>query len=647
MENKYQKLIQILVKESRPVTSKELAYSLNVSTRTIRNYVKMINCQQNNKIITSSNLGYMIDKQKIEKYLNEFNNSLPGGKEERICYIIKKLLRNREHSIDLYDISDEIAISLETLKGDMVRVKEILIENNIYTNQNNEIISIEGSEKDKRKLLGKLLSGELNKNLLNINTLSSIFPECDLNKMASFLGELFSKHHYLVNDYALLNMILEISIEIERIKKGFIQSERHAFITTFSKNEKKLINAISSEIEKDYNIQYSKSEKVVLANIVLSNITKSDYLKLDIMQLKHTLDSSSFKLVNKLISQMNDWELFDLNNEKFLIKFSLHIQSLLQRIEGENVIRNPLVNQLKQSCPLVFEHAVEIAYTISHFTGKKVSEDEVGFLALHLGSIMGETAYLQDRIKATLFLPNYHDLSFEIIDKIEDDFGDELAVTQIISSVENVVHSQAQEDLLINVGPFLNQVSIQEIQITPLYTKKDRKTIRESLDKIKLHRKRNYLHKQLKSLTSRELFFRIDQQVSKYQVINFMCDSLVQLGVVSETYCEEVFMRERQSSTAFGRVAVPHSINMNAKENALVILISEKGIQWDSNSVVNIVLLFSVKKTERSLFFNVFDSIVTTLVNPTAFQNIIESKRLEDLIEIFLAHVDDFEGKKK
>lgn len=640
MEIKYQNLMQILIKQNKPVTSKKLAYNLDVSTKTIRNYVKEINNIYQDKIILSSGLGYSIDRPLFEKNANSFLKiNLPTTQKERVNYIVKSLLQSKNNSIDLYEIGEEIAFSIESLKSDLVLVKEVFIDNDIYVTQKNEIIKIEGPEPNKRKLLGKLLSGEFSENILNLDVLESVFPDFDLRELVEYLNKLFFKYHYFVNDYALLNLILEICIEVDRVKRDFLQSDRHIYIESFSVEDMDMIKELACKLSESYQISYSENERKVLANMVLSYITKLDYTKLDSKKLKQSLDMQTNKLINILMNQMSNWELFDVTDESFLVKFSLHIKNLLDRIHGGGNLRNPISEYLKQNCPIIFEHAIEIANTISVFTHKEISEDEIGFLALHIGSIMGENTYLQDRIKTILLLPNYYDFSYELMKKIENEFGSELAINQVVSSVDNIDDSKS--DLMINAGPFLYKTATKEIQITPFYTKNDSENLKQVIEQIKLSKKKSYLHKHLVDLTSEELFFKINSPMSKEEVIKFMCDCLIRTKAVGEDYYDEVIQRENQSPTAFGRVAVPHSIRMNAKTNKLVILLSDKGIKWDKNVTVHIVLLFAVKKDERSIFFNVFDSIVTTLVNPNAYQDIISSNNLEKLIQLFLGYVDE------
>ncbi len=636
MEAKYREILQILLRSEQGTTANELSYHLNVSSKTIRNYINAIN-ENSGKLIHSSNKGYTVDREQAQKVLNEGISSLPEKQPDRVLFLLKKLLQTEAQKIDLYDVSEELAVSIETIRNDLGVVKEKVVENQLFIVQKKDLIGIEGMEKDKRKLLSKLLSGEFNKNLLNLEILKNIFPTFDLKLLAQTIRDISEAYNYFINDYALLNLVLEISIEIDRMQHNFMQSDRHNYISQFSQKDLALVEKIANEIEQNFAVRYTDSERKVLANIILSSLTKVDYSKLKSDELVHVLDQKTLELIQQLKSQMSKWQLFDVENNSFLVKFSLHIKNLLIRLASGYSLKNPLTNHIKYTCPLIFEHAVELGNTISKFTDQKIGEDEMTFLALHIGSIMGENDYLNNRIKCVLFLPNYYDYSHELIDKIEKEFNQDLVINQIVSSVEEI--DVTRNDFLINVGAFFYNTSLYEVQITPFYTKNDGITIKKAIEKNKVLKRRDYLREHLSQLTEKELFFKEQQGISKETVIQFMSNCLIEKGYVHPNYFSDVNDRESQSSTAFGKVAVPHSLNMDAKKTTMAIMISEKGIQWDEYNKVNLVLLFAIKKEERAIFFNVFDSIVTKLMDPKIMKEVLESDSLEALIEQFLKYL--------
>ncbi|GIN64128.1 transcriptional antiterminator [Robertmurraya siralis] len=633
MENKHKRMIEILLQSEKSVTSKELGYMLGVSQKTIRNYVAAIN-QPGERYIYSSHKGYTVNREKAQQLLHAQTKGLPENQSERVRYIIKRLLQNGSNKLDLNDISDELLVSFETVKNDFSIVKEKVAQNHLFITQKNIYVSIEGSEKDKRKLLSKLLSGEFNENLLNLEVLENIFPSFNLKFLAATIQDLCQEYHYFINDYALLNLILEVAIEIDRMKHNFMQSERHNLLSNFNAQELESINKLAKTIEEKFNIQYKNGEIKELANIVLSYLTKLDYSKISSKNLNQILDKRSLDLIRILKQQMKNWHLFDVEIEGFLVKFSLHIKNLLIRMDNDYILKNPLTNHIKHSCPLIFEHAIEIGNTIGKFMKKRITEDEITFLALHIGSIMGENSYLNSRIKCALFLPSYYDYSHNLIDKIKKEFKHDIVINQVTSNIKEI--DTKSNDLLINIGSNFYNLPLIETQITPFLTRNDSSSIKRAIEKTKLLKKRNYLKEHLYQITESDLFFNETHFIDRNSVLKFMCKKLIDKGYVQKKYLDDVLDRESQSSTAFGKLAVPHSINMDASKTCVSMLISNRGIKWDEHNTVNVVLLFAIKKDERALFFNIFDSIVTKLIEPQNISNVSKSKNIDELIENFL-----------
>ena len=61
MKKKQSELIKYLSENNKPVNSKELAHALNISSRSIKNYVHEINELYGKNIILSSRSGYELN----------------------------------------------------------------------------------------------------------------------------------------------------------------------------------------------------------------------------------------------------------------------------------------------------------------------------------------------------------------------------------------------------------------------------------------------------------------------------------------------------------------------------------------------------------------------------------------------------------
>lgn len=116
MEAKRKELLQILVNAEGRMTSQELACHLNVSSRTVRNYIGVINSEHKN-LVKSSNKGYILDKGRAKKLITESTLSIPVTQDDRVLFILKRLVQTG--SIDIYDISEALMVSPETIKKDL------------------------------------------------------------------------------------------------------------------------------------------------------------------------------------------------------------------------------------------------------------------------------------------------------------------------------------------------------------------------------------------------------------------------------------------------------------------------------------------------------------------------------------------------
>jgi lichenan operon transcriptional antiterminator len=74
---------------------------------------------------------------------------------------------------------------------------------------------------------------------------------------------------------------------------------------------------------------------------------------------------------------------------------------------------------------------------------------------------------------------------------------------------------------------------------------------------------------------------------------------------------------------------------MSAKKTGMAVLINEKPIPWGEN-MVNIVLLFTIEKETRNLFYDIFDNLVTLLLEAPHAAKIIECATFDDFINTII-----------
>jgi lichenan operon transcriptional antiterminator len=73
-------------------------------------------------------------------------------------------------------------------------------------------------------------------------------------------------------------------------------------------------------------------------------------------------------------------------------------------------------------------------------------------------------------------------------------------------------------------------------------------------------------------------------------------------------------------------------MRMNAKKTGMFVLLTDKPISWGKNHV-NIVLLFSVNKDSRNLFYDIFDNLIVLLLEASNKTKIMNCDTYEAFIK--------------
>ena len=126
----HHQLIRSLVSNS-PQTAATLAETLDVSVRSVRTYVREINTSWPG-ILTSTPVGYTIDRNLAADVLKTDDGERFGSSKERSDYIVNHLIVQPDGDpIDLWDLCDEMSVSMSTLKTDLARAKRTLARNDL------------------------------------------------------------------------------------------------------------------------------------------------------------------------------------------------------------------------------------------------------------------------------------------------------------------------------------------------------------------------------------------------------------------------------------------------------------------------------------------------------------------------------------
>ncbi len=633
MKPQSKKLIRFLM-DSSPMTAAVLADKMEVSIRSIKNYVHDIN-EECPSVIISSNEGYHIDRLKASALLENQQDLIPQTSEERCIYIISKLLNhNRYESVNVYDLCDEMYISLSTLKNELNKVKRRLHKYDLELVNKSDMISVDGLEKNKRKMLSTILYDESNINFINLESLQKTFVDIDIEFIKNTILEIFDKYHYFINDYSLINLVLHVTISIDRIRNGNFNNQDIDQLPGVKLHEFELAREVAFRLEEKFQIQYSKAEIYEMTLLIISRATTINYKSINADNLTEFIGADCLNLVNTLIQDINSFYYIDLSEQEFLIRFALHIRNLLVRSRNNYFSKNPLTEGIKTSCPLIYDMSVNLAQTIKEKTGISINDDEIAYIAFHLGSTLEAQKNLTAKITAVLYCPNYYDLNLRITDSINQYFSNDLLITNIITD-ESDLDKVENNDLIITTIPLLRISSTPVIQVSILINDTNRRMLSEKIEELRKTKKRNEFEKYLRELIVPEFFEHRNGIQNEKECIHYMVQKMTYLGYVDPSFEEEILEREQISTTAFGNFAIPHAMKMYAHKTGMNILISDEPILWKDHPV-NLVLMMCFNRNERYIFNEIYDPITMILSEPENVKKILKSQNYEEFITTFI-----------
>ena len=333
------------------------------------------------------------------------------------------------------------------------------------------------------------------------------------------------------------------------------------------------------------------------------------------------IGKNCLNLVTQLFNEISANYGIEINDFSLKVRFGLHISNLITRSQNNYFNKNPLAQSFKSSCPLIYEIAVYTSSIIKKELGISINDDEIAYIAFHIGNAIEVSRTNKNKIKAVLFSPSYYDLNEQLVDKILNIFAKDLAIEDIITS-ESDLNYIDDLDLIISTVP-IHITGIRTLQTLPLFNKTTQKQLQIEIDNLKLTKKKNIFKNQVEQFITEELFENIEFSLDKDSCLERLTNKVIRVGCVGSNYLEQINEREKISTTAFNNFAIPHTMKMTAKTSCLNILISKKGVIWGENKV-QLVIMICFSQNDRSIFNDFFEQLTNILSEPTNIKLLIQ-----------------------
>lgn len=631
-------LLSTLLRQEGWATAATLADQLGVTPRSIRSYVAALNARVDGAdAVESGPAGYRAGAgARGALRARQAGEATP---RDRLHAVIRMLLEAPQ-GIDLFATADDLHVSEATLEADLVRVRGLLDGTELSLDRDRTRIRLRGNETAQRRLLSRLAHDEMDDASFHPETFrralsgGAVAPQAVAPFKSALVRELGEMGYY-VNELAIADVLLHIAIAAERVAAG------HALEApqTGARAEIPRVGDVIARLaEENFGVRLGEGDSGHLASLVLTRIVApgEDATR---EVARSGVEPRVEAAVRAEIARASDEYGVDLNDETFVLRLALHVQNLLRRAEESALTRNPLTRSLKSSYPMIFEVAVSIASGLHDRVGTPIHDDEIAYIAMHVGGRLERSRTAESILTATIVCPGYQELHELLRSSVGRSLGSAIEVTSVVTNVDPDWSSFDTDLVLSTIQPGAGGERFVRIQ--PFLTDADVERVQQAAARVRRGRRLARLRGELERYFLPEAFVFPLPDEGDEGIIRRLGKPLVDAGLIGEDYIANTIVRERMSSTAFtDALAVPHALQMTARRTAISIGLADGSASWGDGRV-QVVALAAFSESDRAAFQTVFEQLVEVFSERESVQRIVRrGTTFEGFLDELVAVID-------
>ncbi|KUQ35693.1 transcription antiterminator BglG [Klebsiella aerogenes] len=598
-------LFTLLRNETLP--QDELAQRLSVSTRTVRADISALNAllaQYGAQFTLNRGSGYQlkIDDRSRFQALEETapkTQHVPRTAQERIHFLLVRFLTSA-FSIKLEDLADEWFVSRATLQIDMVEVRERFQRYQLtLETRPRHGMKLFGSEVSIRACLTDLLweltlQGGINP-LISAEALEADVPA----QLEPVLQETLTRHHIRLTDVGERFICLYGAVVVRRVSEGYPLADFSA--EDVAQNVRDAARDLAGELQRLAGKPFSPAEEEWLC----VHIAARQVQDVDPETISADDDEALVNYILRYINSQYNYNLLD--DAQLHADLLTHIKTMITRVRYQIMIPNPLLDNIKQHYPMAWDMTLAAVSSWGKYTPYTISENEIGFLVLHIGVGLERHYNIgYQRQPHVLLVCDTSNAMVRMIEAILQRKYPQLAIAATISQREYEQREAIDEDFVISTVR-IGEKDKPVVTIAPFPTDYQLDQIGKL---VLVDRTRPWM---LNKYFDAAHFRVIDKPIDQQTLFAELCQQLQQEGFVDAEFHDSVVEREAIVSTMLGDgIALPHALGLLAKKTVVYTVIAPQGIAW-GDETAHIIFLLAISKSEYEEAMAIYDIFVTFL----------------------------------
>lgn len=620
-----------LLRDAAPQPAARLSATLDVSTRTIRTDVSRLNdelAEHGAQVLSKWHEGYYIDIVD-EKLFAQFLAQVKGPTganpletaEGRMREMLRALLLSDEYlSID--ELAAKVAVGENTAQSYVSQIRSILEPYGLECVSKRGVgLRVFGDEHDRRLCLVNevVLAGEPATSRITKAERAQLAP-LDVDEVHRVLRLVFSEAKIGISDLGLKRCVLGACVAALRIGQGHLVDP--AITAQLSQELLRLGDDASWALEKALGERLSAAERTRIT-LMLATESDAEVAPVDTRELGAGIDA-----MLALVAQ--DYGI-DLRHDPALRQNLMSHLALIIKNRSLSAMRaNPMISTIRQSFPLAYEAAMTCASEALRERGLTLNEDEMGYIALHIGASMERRrSSLRRRNRVALVCDSRPSAAEMLSVRMTMLFGQDIEITWTGSLNQWMC---LNEDQLKELDCVVSTTTLPACAI-PCATvgfdlpQADVKAVSRLLE--------NLCGRGLTEFSSLfdVSFFAVEEdERSKEGLLAQMCAELHDAGMADADLLPLVLEREALADTSLSAdLAIPHPIRPCCAHTGISVRVMKKPLAWNAaHDAVRIVFLLFIKPGDVEKIEPLFNLLVTIADNPDLRRAIIRTDSFDE-----------------
>ncbi|MDC3412006.1 BglG family transcription antiterminator [Aquibacillus sp. 3ASR75-11] len=402
------KLLELLLLAQDEVTMKDLADTLEVSTRTVHRDLKHVEEILNTYNLTlhkKSGVGIHIsgtdqNKENLEVELFHVTHT-DYTQEERQAIILMTLLESNE-PIKLFSLASELQVTIATISNDLDKMEEQIKDDHLtLIRKRGYGVKIEGKEENKRATLSNLITQYVDeydfismvreniqkKSKQQFDTISNrllgLVDPAKLHVIEKRVEHIRKQLPYGLADSAHIGLVVHLALAVERLQQGELIHFDQEYLEQIKETK-----------------EYELAERLVhdLETTLKMNIPSDEigYITMHLMGAKlrfdrhYHIEDSSLNIAYKakeLISYIGEHLGEDLSHQDQLLNDLVgHLKPTIYRLKQNMKIKNPMIDDIIKDYHDLFSLIEDGVHRL--FPEITFPKEEIGFLVLHFAAAL-------------------------------------------------------------------------------------------------------------------------------------------------------------------------------------------------------------------------------------------------------------------